>query len=442
MALNVAPGLKDASRRTPINTASYQPPGGGDANSFFASLTPGTPVKESPGDVWGHDPAQGWYWGEGGPTQQDTGQPPSQKGPYPDGAMTNTRPSAGSRPSYAAQPLPQTSFQGYRAQTYTPYNFTTQAPGGYSAGTLNQFSAPDQTGDSNAIRAALQQALANPGFGDTAVAQMKGAHKEGVTDMQQQLAGQLQQSAASRGTLGGGAAIGAQMDLGQDAMSEILRGYRDIDISAADRKNADLLNAIGAGNAFLSGEADRASGLYRTGLEGQLAQEGLKQAESQSGFDRAALMRMLENDRAAEGRYAAEFGADEAQKTFDNQFKVEDAALRRALAADDQARFAADFGQRGYETDLDAYLQERGQDIDKDLEGRRLDIQNILGTGGLDIDRARLTESGRQFDQSHLLDLLSFLENQRQFNRRLGYDYTGLGLGANQDFFNSLLRGS
>ncbi len=63
---------------------------------------------------------------------------------------------------------------------------------------------------------------------------------------------------------------------------------------------------------------------------------------------------------------------------------------------------------------------------DNDLRSRQLDIQKLLGEGGLDVDRSKLKEEGRQFDLSNALDTQRFLESQRQFNQDMGFKYTDL----------------
>jgi hypothetical protein len=62
--------------------------------------------------------------------------------------------------------------------------------------------------------------------------------------------------------------------------------------------------------------------------------------------------------------------------------------------------------------------------------GKQLDLQKELGVGGLGLDQQRINNQNRQFDASHGLNILQFLEGQRQHDNGMGFNWAGLN--ANQ----------
>ncbi len=117
-------------------------------------------------------------------------------------------------------------------------------------GQINQTvqpSAPSQPQFSSQSPAqdALTWSINNPTLGPDVTNQMKGALRDQAGLMAQQGGTQAAQAAASRGLSGGGWEQQQQRSVTQDAMSNLLGGFRDIDINAADTNRKNLLASLG-----------------------------------------------------------------------------------------------------------------------------------------------------------------------------------------------------
>ncbi len=354
--------------------------------------------------------------------------------------------------------------------TYRGYQFTRDGFATYNPGQVDQYSRVGDQGLQDLQRDTLMNVLRNPGMGDLAVAQMKERQKEGVLDQEKQRRMQMQQSAAARGTGGSGQLAGAERRMGDLASGQILQGQRDIDIEAANRRQSDQLAGIGAAESVLSGQTGRNISQYEAALRGQMSQEQLKQLGVQSQQDASRFGFDVDQAQAGENFRAFDTTRDATQYALDRALKQE--ALNQAGAdsvfsrfqqgqdnrfqAEDQRRQRDDFElQRRLGTGQQALDREmgygnlrnewRGMDIQQllgqgglDIDRYRVDVQKQLGEGGLGVDNRRISSQDRQFDLSHALALKQFLESQRQFNRRLGFDYSGLEVDANRNTYGSL----
>lgn len=83
-----------------------------------------------------------------------------------------------------------------------------------------------------------------------------------------------------------------------------------------------------------------------------------------------------------------------------------------------------------------------GQQANRDdlWKGKQLDLQRELGVGGLNIDQQRVGNQNRQFDASQGLNILQFLESQRQHNNSLGYNYNALNANQQSQMMQSILN--
>lgn len=154
----------------------------------------------------------------------------------------------------------------------------------YQAAQFSNQSLPNM-GDFNSMQmTALQQALAgNPLESE----KMKARLREDATAMGQQQQQQVDQNVAGRGTFGGGWQGAEKANIGQDTTSNILSGYRDVDIAAADRKQSDLLAALGASENIAGGQFGRGLGAAQFGREGELAQAGENMGAARYGMDKS-----------------------------------------------------------------------------------------------------------------------------------------------------------
>jgi hypothetical protein len=224
---------------------------------------------------------------------------------------------------------------------YTPGQLPTQGLSAYAPGKLSQFTAPNQGGANQMQQQALMQALQSGGsMNPQVVAQMKGAQQEQGATMLQQAQQRAAQNAATMGRAGSGLQDVQNRRLQDSMQSQLLGGYRDIDINAAQTNFDDVLRASGALDASLGREAGTATDFYRTGLTGQMAQEGLNQAgvNSQNEGVRFALERAL----AQEGLNQSAAGMGEGSRQFD---VGQD--LARAQLGQQNSQFYAGLGEQG-----------------------------------------------------------------------------------------------
>lgn len=73
-------------------------------------------------------------------------------------------------------------------------------------------------------------------------------------------------------------------------------------------------------------------------------------------------------------------------------------------------------------------------------DDRNANLQEFLGREGVRLDNARLTEDGRQFNTAFGLDILRFLESQRQHNNNTGLGWAGLQQNAQDSLAAWLAR--
>lgn len=177
---------------------------------------------------------------------------------------------------------------------------------------------------------ALQKAFAGNPLETEA---MKARLREDAMAMAQQARQGVDQDVATRGTFGGGNQGATKSDITSAAISDILSGYRDIDIAAADRTQSDLLNAIGAGGQV-------AQDIYGRNL-------GFQQAQ-----------------------------ADETKGAYESA--LQNALSRNALTAQEATMNQANYGQ-----DLDAYFQKLGIDTNADLTRQGY---------GTDLEKAKMAQ--------------------------------------------------
>ena len=271
-----------------------------------------------------------------------------------------------------------------------------------------QYQAPSE-GFTSAEDALINNILANPGtLGPDVVNQMKARAKENAVAQSQQLRGEATRDLAGRGfSAGGGTSQAVQAAYDQQLIDSLINSNRELDINAATTNRQNLLDALAAAESVQGGRVSRASTNFQNTLAGQSAQ-------ADSDFRRDQLG---ENQR----QFDSQYGLQRYQAEEGNNLVAADSALRNA-----------DF--------------EYGQMKDD----RSMALQELLGKGGLDLDRQKLEEQAKEFKAATGLDLMkliedtrrfdtTFGENQRQFNNNLAYNYTGLNLNQQNGLLNYLL---
>lgn len=273
-----------------------------------------------------------WQWGAWGPAAGSwaANEGPVQA-PYAAGGM--------SAPGGAPGTAGANNNTGYNP--YTPGQLPTTALPTYTPGQVNQFNAPNQGAMNQLQQGALAQALQSGGsMNPQVVAQMKGVQQGQGAQMLQQ---QQQQAAGRMASMGRGDSglADVQNRRMQDAMqANLLGGFRDIDINAAQTNFNDVLRASGALDSALGREAGTASDFYKTGLAGQMSQEELNQRGVASNQD--AVRFALERALAQEGLAQSAAGLGEGSRQFDIG-----QALARAQMGQQNSQFYAGLGEQG-----------------------------------------------------------------------------------------------
>jgi hypothetical protein len=339
--------------------------------------------------------------------------PVTGNGKIPPPAPTLPPFSSGASAPLQARQVPQAPVSVYKPTEFKVANPQLgELPAAYGGTNITQFAAPDQSALTAGQSALAQKILAQPEtMSPEIVAQLKEKNKESALLMQQQIAQAIRQGAVGRGAVDSGRTLAREEGAFGDMLNQVLTGNRDIDIAAAQTNRADQLQALGAIESLLSGQMGRASTVFGNTLQGQTAQAADSRTAAQDAIARAitgydASRQGAEFDLRQQGA-----NADERFRGHQSERSAEDAALQRVLA-----QFGID------ESVANNTLANRGETRADAAFG----LQRELGIGGLELDRFRTGEQSRQFDESNALNILQFLEQQRQHNNNLGFNYNQL----------------
>jgi hypothetical protein len=291
-----------------------------------------------------------------------TGSPVTANGQIPPQSGVNS----GAR---QVQSVDLSSVPAYKAATFQNTYKPSVMPDAYKADTLSQFAAPDQSGVNGQQNALLSAIFANPDtMNPQVVAQLKEKQKEEALLMAQQAGQQLSSGAAARNMVGSGATSAGLRNIDMDTINRILSGNRGVDITAAQTNRGDELNALNAGEQVAQGQLGRATQGYGTQLAGQTAQAGLNK------------------DAVA-------------------------SALQRAIAGEQSNQFGSQFG-----------LSVGKANADENYRANQDAVQRLMAQFGINTGVAQNAQQNYALD----LDTQKFLENQRQFNNTLGFNYNNL----------------
>lgn len=334
------------------------------------------------------------------------------------GGPTNTGPQAAGTPLQGMN-LGNNPFATYQASEHNvAIPQLGQLPAAYGGSQFGQFATPDQQ-QTQGMQNSLMQAILGEGgtMNPQVLAALKEKQKEAALLMQTQGMQGAAQSAAARGMTNGGAFAGQQRALEGDTMNRVLTGNRDLDIAAAEQNRQDQLNALSASNQMLSGQMDRATQGFGAQLAGQTAQAGDTRAASQDAIQRAIQGFDANMQSSGMDLQQQAMNAEERYKQFATVRAAQDAELQRVLQ-----QFGVNQGV-----------------VDSGRADASLALQGELGRGGLAIDQQRLAQQGSQFDKGYDLDILRFLEGQRQSDNSLGFNYTQLGANQQNALTNAIL---
>lgn len=363
-----------------------------------------------------------------GTTPRDTKQAPQQQQQTPVQA-TNPAPqqipgSPVTVPGLGNDPF--VTYKGYDYKTAVPT--PGQLPGSYTGTQFTQFNGPNQEQLVNRENTLMSAILDNPRtLNDAVLSQMKEKGKEGSLLMEQQLGQQAREMAAARGMTNGGGLAGTLADIKTGLANDVLASNRDLDIRQATQNREDELAALSAVEGILSGQMGRATQGFGATLAGQSAQAGDSRSVAQDAIQRAIAGNQQNLASAELGLKKEGMQAEEGAREYTSNRSAQDAALDRILKQ---------FG-----------MTTQSEELRRANEA--LKTQRDLGEGGLAVDRdrvglerSRLDSQNRQFDKGYGLDVLRFLEGQRQSDNGLGFNYAQLnnnGQNSLMDFISRIL---
>ena len=281
------------------------------------------------------------------------------------------------------------------------YNPTAQAPqwGGSAQWT-------DQEGTNDASYEALNQILTGDGSGmDTSA--MKNRLKEQRLQMGKDERNASQQAAASRWMLDSGYQQAQERRINAGANKDILGGFRDVDIAAAQEGTKNKLAATEALESVLSGRTTRAD----VGFENT-------QAGKEADFDKG-----LEGAKFKEGQdqFGAEFGLNKANAQLGAGMSLE--GLKQGGAASELAKWGAG---------TDAQLKGQEQDLAV-AQGK---TNELLGRMGLAVNLEDIAQRSDRDKKQFLVDMFRTLVENEQHNSQLGLGYSQLGQSMNEMMAN------
>jgi hypothetical protein len=198
-----------------------------------------------------------------------------------------------------------------RTEAYHQPSQITQFGGSYNSG-LEEFTEN-----------ALRQAIA--GGGGLPVEQLKGRARDDAFAMRGDNISSLQDAMAARGRQLGGWGAGQERNIRADTTSDILGKYRDVDIADAQSRLDNQYKGIELGNTYLQGQSGRRESDYKTGLEGQLAQD--KVVNEGAANERDNFLALLQ-------RYGIDKSADTATGTANIGAEANKYASRMGLIGD------------------------------------------------------------------------------------------------------------
>jgi hypothetical protein len=256
-----------------------------------------------------------------------------------------------------------------------------------------QWQAPG--GNSNAAHDALNGLLTGDASGmDTSA--MKNKLKEQRLMMEKDQMGASRQAAAGRGMLDSGWQEGSENRIRSASRKDILGGFRDVDIAAAEAGTRNKLAASEALNNLLTGDTTRAD----VGFDNTL--EGSKFADDKNRYD--------------------------AKLAFD----TEKAVLDGALGVEDLKKDAAGTNLNSWQAGTNADQKLRDQDIEV-AQGK---TNELIARMGLAVNLEEIAKGSSRDKMQFLTDIFKTLTQQEQFNATMGLNYNQLGMNMNEMMAN------
>jgi hypothetical protein len=246
-------------------------------------------------------------------------------------------------------------------------------------------------GSSAAATEALNSLLSGDASGmDTSA--MKNKLKEQRLIMEKDQGRQSRQAAAGRGMLDSGWQAADERRIGAESKKDILGGFRDVDIAAANAATANKIAGSTALNTVLTGDVDRAS----AGYNNELAGATLKDQQQRFATTDA---RQQQNDILEANQVLGNLQQGGAQSILD-KYKAESATT----------------------------MEGRAQDI----EVARAKSNELLGRLGLAVNLEEISRGTSRDKMQFLTDIFSTLVQNEQHNAQLGLGYAQMGQSMNE----------
>lgn len=256
--------------------------------------------------------------------------------------------------SMKAAPTIQSQYQPQQIRDFTGQQLNVPE---YTKTVFSQFSDPRNQQVQGAKDQQLLQLLRNPeSLSQTWQDQMFEQQKDDANSLAKQLGLQNQQGMASRGwNPFGNQAQWQQQELQDNLANQLLAGRRNVATQAATQNRADVLNALQAGEAGLSGDTSRAGSVFQNTLAGQQAQQGdnqfastfgLQSQQAQAGNERDNYLAYLQgrNLQGSENRAAEQYRQSAFGLSNQSQQNARSSGLQEWLAQNNNDLGWANYG--------------------------------------------------------------------------------------------------
>lgn len=262
---------------------------------------------------------------------------------------------------------------------------------GYDPNAVNAPTWNQPGGSSQAAYDALTQLLSGDASGmDTSA--IKNRLKEQRLIMARDEGRSSRQAAAGRGMLDSGQQAADERRIRQGANKDILGGFRDTDIAAAEASVKNKLAGSEALNSLLTGDVGRAN----VGFQNEFAGKQFEDAQNQFDFQ----------------------AGQEANKN----------ALAAALGLGGLQQGAAESALKSWAGGADTQLQSRNQDI----EVAKNKTNELLGRLGISVNLEEIKAGTTRDKMQFLTDIFRTLVQNEQQNAQLGLNYAQMGQSMNQ----------
>jgi hypothetical protein len=266
-----------------------------------------------------------------------------------------------------------------------------QNTAGYDPNANNAPVWSQPTGSSKAAYDALQGILGGDASGmDTSA--IKNRLKEQRLIMEKDQGRQSRQAAAGRGMLDSGYQASQERRISNESKKDILGGFRDVDIAAADASVKNKLAGSEALNQILTGDVNRAD----TGWKNQFAGTEFEDKQNQFNFNAG-------------------------QEKFNNQ-------VNAGTQLGNLQREGANSALNSWQAGADNTMKGRDQDI----QVAQHKTNELLTRMGLAVNLEEIQRGTSRDKMQFLTDIFQTLVQNEQHNAQMGLNYSQLGQSMNQ----------